>query len=128
MSTLSVSSITGTSTLNISSTVNDALGNIRDVPVDNKTAGYVLTINDTGKLISITTGGVWLPNAVFTSGDNITIYNNSASDQTITANSSVTMYLVGTATTGNRTISQRGLASIICVAANTFVITGGGIT
>lgn len=127
MSTLSVSNITGT-TLNVSSTVNDGIGNIRDVPIDNKTAGYVLTINDVGKAISITTGGVWVPNAVFSAGDNMTIYNDSASSQTITPNSSVTMYLVGTATTGNRTLAQRGLASIICVAANTFVITGGGIT
>jgi hypothetical protein len=128
MSTLSVSNILGTSALNVSSSVSDGIGNIRDVPVDNKTTGYVLTVNDIGKLISITTGNVWVPNAVFSSGDNITVYNDSGSNQTINSNSSVTMYLVGTATTGNRTLSQRGLASIICVAANTFVITGGGLT
>lgn len=128
MSTLSVSNILGTSALNVSSSVSDGIGNIRDVPVANKTTGYVLTVNDIGKLISITTGNVWVPNAVFSSGDNITVYNDSGSNQTINSNSSVTMYLVGTATTGNRTLSQRGLASIICVAANTFVITGGGLT
>jgi hypothetical protein len=40
----------------------------------------------------------------------------------------VTMYLVGTATTGNRTLAQRGVATILCVGTNTFVCTGGGVT
>ena len=57
-----------------------------------------------------------------------TIYNNSASSQTITQGTSVTMYQVGTATTGNRTLAQRGLCTVFCVASNTFVITGGGLT
>ena len=38
------------------------------------------------------------------------------------------MYLVGTSTTGNRTLAQRGLATIVCVASNTFVISGGGLS
>ena len=38
------------------------------------------------------------------------------------------MYFVGTASTGSRTLAQRGLATVYCVAANTFVITGGGLT
>jgi hypothetical protein len=36
--------------------------------------------------------------------------------------------LAGTATTGNRTLAQRGVATLLCVASNTFVITGAGIT
>jgi hypothetical protein len=87
-----------------------------------------LTGGDVGKYINITTGGVTVPNGVFSSGDVISIYNNSAANQTITQATSVTMYLVGTATTGNRTLAQRGVATILCVAANTFVCTGGGIT
>jgi hypothetical protein len=38
------------------------------------------------------------------------------------------MYLAGTATTGNRTLAQRGLVTVLCVASNTFVINGGGLT
>jgi hypothetical protein len=38
------------------------------------------------------------------------------------------MYLAGTATTGNRTLAQRGVCTILCVAANTFVILGAGLT
>jgi hypothetical protein len=38
------------------------------------------------------------------------------------------MYLVGTATTGNRTLAQRGVATVLCVGTDTFVIMGGGLT
>jgi len=80
--------------------------------------------NQRGKTI----GGVTVPSGVFSAGQTVTIYNNSSSNQTITQGSGVTMYLVGTATTGNRTLAQRGLATVFCVASNTFVITGGGLT
>jgi len=99
-----------------------------NTPPNAQTAAYILTGGDVGKYINITTGGVTVPNGVFASGDVISIYNNSAANQTITQATSVTMYLVGTATTGNRTLAQRGVATILCVAANTFVCTGGGIT
>ena len=69
-----------------------------------------------------------VPASVFAVGDAVTIYNDSGSNQTITQGGSVTMYLVGTATNGNRTLAQRGLVTILCVAANTFVISGGGLT
>jgi hypothetical protein len=108
--------------------VADVSGDIRDVPQNAKTAAYTLIATDNGKHISITTGGVTVPASVFSVGDTVTIYNDSASSQTITQGGSVTMYLVGTATTGNRTLAQRGLCTVLCVASNTFVITGGGLT
>lgn len=124
--------ITGTLTSNTANftaaTISDSLGNIRDVPFNAQTAAYILTSSDQGKVVSITTGGVTVPNAVFSQGDNITIYNASFSSQTITPASAVTMYLVGTANTAARTLAQRGVATVLCVAANTFVITGGGLT
>ena len=83
---------------------------------------------DSGKYISITTGGVTVPNAVFSAGDIISIYNNSGSNQTITQGTSVTMYLAGTATTGNRTLAQRGICSALCIDTSTFVIFGTGLT
>jgi hypothetical protein len=108
--------------------VTDSKGELRRIPQNAQTAAYVLVATDAGKHISITTGGVTINASVFSVGDAISIYNNSASNQTITQGTSVTMYLVGTATTGNRTLAQRGLASILCVGTNTFVISGGGLT
>jgi len=109
-------------------TVTDSKGELRSVPQNTQTSAYVLVATDSGKYISITTGGVTVPSGVFSAGETVTIYNNSSSDQTVTQGTSVTMYQVGTANTGNRTLAQRGLATVICVASNTFVITGGGLT
>ena len=111
-----------------SAKIAEGSGSIRAVPSNAQTSAYVLVATDNGKHISITTGGVTVPSAVFSAGDTVTIYNNSGSAQTITQGASVTMYLVGTATTGNRTLAQRGLCTVLCVAANTFVVTGGGLT
>jgi hypothetical protein len=99
-----------------------------NIPPNDQTSAYTLVLSDVGKYINITTGGVTVPASVFSSGDTLSIYNNSASNQTITQGAGVTMYSVGTATTGNRTLAQRGLATLLCVGANTFVITGGGLT
>jgi hypothetical protein len=109
--------------------LSDAKGEVRTVPVNSQTGAYNLASTDAGKFISITTGGVSvLTSSAFTAGQSVSIYNNSGSNQTITQGASVTMYLVGTATTGNRTLAQRGFCTIFCVASNTYVITGGGLT
>jgi hypothetical protein len=65
---------------------------------------------------------------VFSAGDVVSIVNNNTTSITITQALSVTMYLAGTATTGNRTLAQKGLCSVLCVASNTFIIVGGGLT
>jgi len=95
--------------------------------VSAKTSAYTLQSADDGYLITISSGGITVPSGVFAAGQNVTIFNNSASAQTITQGASVTMYWVS-ATTGNRSLSGYGLATILCVASNTFVITGGVMT
>ena len=126
--TLAAATITASSTITGSSTISDSIGNVREVPPNAQSGAYVLVASDSGKYINITTGGVTVNASIFSSGQSVTIYNNSASSQTITQGTSVTMYLVGTATTGNRTLAQRGVCTVLCVASNTFVITGGGLT
>ena len=109
--------------------VSDAKGELRTVPVNSQTGAYNVASSDAGKFISITTGGVSvLTTTAFSTGQSVSIYNNSGSNQTITQGASVTMYQVGTANTGNRTLAQRGLCTILCVGSNTYVITGGGVT
>lgn len=108
--------------------VSDVNGKVRTIPQNAQTAAYSLVIGDVGKHISITTGGVTVPASVFAAGDVISIYNNSGSNQTITQGSSVTLRLSGTATTGNRTLAQYGICTVLCVASNTFVISGSGLT
>jgi hypothetical protein len=116
------------SKLDVSGSISDSIGNVRDVPQNAQVAAYVLVASDSGKYISITTGGITVNSGIFSAGQSVTVYNNSASSQTITQGTSVTMYLVGTATSGNRTLAQHGLCTIFCVASNIFVIMGGGLT
>lgn len=116
------------SKLDVNGIVRDVAGDLRDLVNSSKTAAYVPAATDNGKLINITTGGITINASVFTAGQNVTIYNNSGSSQTITQGTSVTMYLAGTATTGNRTLAQRGICTILCVASNTFVCSGAGVT
>lgn len=99
-----------------------------NIPVNAQTAQYTLQLTDVGKYINTSGGGVTVPQSVFSSGDTISIYNNSTASQTITQGTGVTIYQVGTANTGNRTLVQRGLATLLCVGTNQFVITGGGLT
>ena len=98
------------------------------IPQNAQTSAYTLVSTDNGKHISITTGGVTVPSGVFSVGDTISIYNNSAADQTITQGSSVTLRFAGTVNVGNRTLAQRGLATVLCVGNNEFVISGGGLS
>jgi len=102
-----------------------------NIPQNSQSGAYQLALTDVGKHISISTGGVTVPISVFSPGDVVTIYNNSSSNQTITQASGATMYLAGTATTGNRTLAQRGIATVLCIvggATPTFVVSGGGVT
>lgn len=98
------------------------------VPQNAKTAAYTLLASDAGKHISITTGGVTIPSGVFSAGDVISVYNNSGSNQTITQGASTTVRLAGSSATGNRTLAQYGLCSILCVASNVFAISGAGLS
>jgi hypothetical protein len=111
-----------------STTLNDFIGNVRDIPQNSQTTSYTLVSSDAGKHISITTGGVTVPSGVFSVGDAVSIYNDSGTNQTITQGSSVTLRNAGTSSTGNRTLAQYGLATILCVANNTFVISGSGLS
>ena len=130
-SKLTVSGNTNISGVITATTVNDSIGNVRAIPQNAQTSAYILAASDVGKHISITTGGVTVNASIFSVGDVVSIYNNSTSNQTITQGTSVTMYLGGTATTGNRTLAQRGIATVLCVvggATPTFVISGSGLT
>jgi len=121
-------SLTAGTSLSAGTTASDSIGNLRNVPPNAQTGAYVLVATDSGKYIAITTGGVTIPSSIFSAGQTISIYNNSSASQTITQGSGVTMTLAGTATTGDRTLAQYGLATLLCTASNTFVITGAGLS
>ncbi|MFM8270132.1 MAG: hypothetical protein ACKN9V_08090, partial [Pseudomonadota bacterium] len=116
-------------------TFNDALGEMRTIPQNTQGASgvvYTLVASDAGKHIQVTgTTTVNMPISVFSPGQATTIVNNTAASISITGATGVTMYLAGTATTGTRTLAQRGLATALYVVGGgtpTVVISGGGLT
>lgn len=119
--------ITG-GTMSGMTSIADTIGNVRNIPINSKTASYVLLVGDAGQVVSITTGGVTVPSGVFSAGQAVSIYNNSATSQTITQGGGTTMTLASSGLTGNRTLGGYGLCTVLCIASNTFVITGAGIS
>lgn len=117
------------------STIRDAGGTqrgigYRSIPLLSKTASYTLALADTGQGIA-TTAGVTVPlnaSAAFAIGDTIALYNNSGGAIIVTQTSGVTLRLAGAATTGNRTIAQHGLATLIKVGTDEWVLSGMGVS
>jgi hypothetical protein len=104
------------------------LGGVRSIPQNSQTSAYILAASDIGKHVSITTGGVTINTGIFSAGDAVSIYNNSGSNQTITQGTSVTLRQAGTANTGNRTLAQYGVCTVLCVGSEIFVISGAGLS
>ena len=61
-------------------------------------------------------------------GDAVTIFNNSSSDITITQGSSFTLNNAADATTGNRTLAGKGIATIWFPGTGDGVISGAGLS
>ncbi len=101
----------------------DQKGEVRLVPANTQGSTYTLVGSDHGKVI-IASSTITVPSGVFSVGQTVSIYNNTASDISINR-SSVTMYWVTDGTNADRTLSTRGVATVLCVGTDTFVITGG---
>lgn len=88
----------------------------RDIP--RRTSGFAR-----GECLAIS-AGVTLNTSDMAAGYSFTVYNDSASAITITQGAGVTLRLVDTATTGNRTLAARGMAFIWCNSGTEAVISG----
>jgi hypothetical protein len=88
----------------------------RDIP--RRTSGFAR-----GECLAVSSG-ITLNTSDMAAGYSFTVYNDSASAITITQGSGVTLRLVDTATTGNRTLAARGMAFIWCNSGTEAVISG----
>ena len=112
----------------VTGSVTDDKGDVRSIIVRGMSSSHTLVASDAGKAIYISTGGVTVPNSVMTAGDAVTIVNNSGSDQTITQGSGVTLYNSADASSGNRTLAARGMATIWFASASVGYISGSGLS
>lgn len=98
---------------------------LRNVPGTSTTT--TLAITDRGSCVRVN-AGITVPASVFSSGDVVSIYNNSGSTISILQGSGLTLRFVGTANTGNRSLSGYGLVTVMFISATEAVISGGGLS
>ena len=121
--------ITSNVTVASNSSVASSVGYL-GMPQNSQSSNYTLVIGDQGKHIYLTANGtITIPsnaNVPFPIGAAVTIITNSG----VTANVAIStdnLILGGIGTTGTRTVSPYGMASLLKVTANTWYISGAGV-
>lgn len=94
--------------------------------ISSQGSAYTLTASDAGTIVKMS-ANVTIPQNIFSAGESILIYNDTSSPLVITQGTGTTLRLPGTSSTGNRSLAQRGIATILCIASNEFLITGTGV-
>lgn len=118
---------------------NDGAGDLYNVgylstpTTDPGSSNYTLVLSDRGKLIFFHgTGGetLTIPESIFSAGDVVSVVNiTGGSAITIAGAAGVTLYWCnGSATTGSRTLSNGGLATILMFGGTSACISGSGIS
>ena len=98
----------------------------RNIPaVGTKTASYTLATGDVGKYVQLgASGAITIPDATFSEGDVISLFNNTTGDVTITC-SITTAYIAGQdSDKATITLATRGLATILFISATVCVVSG----
>tara|TARA_B100001778_G_scaffold174171_1_gene143289 strand:- start:40 stop:1506 length:1467 start_codon:yes stop_codon:yes gene_type:complete len=114
-------------TATFAGTVSDNKGSLRSIPRLDKTSAYTITAADAGKAITAD-GNITIPNSTMAEGDAITIIADGSGDITITQGSGLVMYNAGDASTGNRTLALRGVATIWFKHTSYAYISGSGLS
>ena len=112
----------------VSGTVTDSKGDLRKIPANTQGSAYTLVAGDAGKFINAS-GNITVPPSVFAVGEAITIYNSQASTAlSIIRGTGVSVYNAADATDATRTLAGRGIATLLNVGTDTFVISGAGLS
>lgn len=110
-----------------SGTVSDGDGDIRAIPQSGsaKTTSYSLATSDVGNFIEVGSGGsITIPDATFSAGDAVSIFNNTTGNVTVTC-TITTAYISGTDTDqASVTLATRGICTVLFISGTTCVITG----
>jgi hypothetical protein len=106
-------------------TTTSTLGFLNVPAVGTQTGSYTLATGDVGKYVQVGTGGsITIPDATFSEGDAIVIFNNTTGNITITC-TITTAYIGGTdADKATVTLATRGVANILFISGTVCVITG----
>jgi hypothetical protein len=105
----------------------DGSGNVRNIPSAGsaKTSNYTLAVTDIGEFVTVgASGSITVPNDIFAAGNAVSIYNDTASNATISL-TITTAYISGTDTDkASVTLATRGITTILFVNPSLCVLTG----
>lgn len=123
---------TGTTTLQSANTNSSVTASLPDLS-SNFSLGFLnapissttttVATSDVGKVISLS-AGITIPDATFSAGDVVTLYNNTSGSLTVTC-TITTAYIAGTNTdVASVSLATRGLATILFISGTVCVIAG----
>jgi hypothetical protein len=99
----------------------------KDIPQSGsaKTTSYTLATGDVGKFVEVgASGSITIPDATFSAGDVVVIFNNTTGGVTITC-SITTAYIAGAdADEATVTLATRGVCNVLFISGTVCVITG----
>ena len=117
----------GSGVVTTAGSYSDGAGKLRAIPQSGsaKTTSYTLATTDVGEFIEVgTSGSIVVPNATFSAGDAVVIFNNTSGAITITL-SITTAYQGGTdADKATLSLATRGVANILFISGTVCVVTG----
>jgi hypothetical protein len=109
----------GSGVVTTAASYNDGAGKLRAIPQSGaaKTTSYTLAVTDVGEFIEIgASGAIVVPDAVFSAGDAVVLFNNTSGAITITL-SITTAYQGGTdADKATLSLATRGVANILFIS------------
>ena len=99
------------------------------LPINPQFSSYTIQESDAGKIITITSGSVTVPNLTMSAGSIVTIYNNSGSSIPINQGADLTLQWSGQmrSMTGNRTLGLYSICTITFISSSIAVISGIGL-
>lgn len=123
---------TGTTTLQSANTNSSVTASLPDLS-SNFSLGFLnapissttttVATSDVGKVISLS-AGITIPDATFSAGDVVTLFNNTSGSLTVTC-TITTAYIAGTNTdVASVSLATRGLATILFISGTVCVIAG----
>jgi hypothetical protein len=120
----------GSGVVTTAGTYSDGAGKLRAIPQSGaaKTSSYTLATTDVGEFIEIgTSGAIVIPDATFSAGDAVVLFNNTSGSITVTC-SITTAYLAGTdADKATVSITTRGVCNVLFISGTVCVITGNAV-
>lgn len=117
----------GTGVVTTAASYSDAAGKLRAIPQSGsaKVASYTLAVTDVGEFIEVgTSGAIVIPDATFSAGDAVAIFNNTSGAITITC-TITTAYQAGTdSDKATLSLATRGVCNILFISGTVCVVTG----